>query len=209
MDIQTADKQRKKWVEGKSHIQSKLFRDELSKPYEFLNIHAASEAALRRTLFVGLKLNKVTYEIADRWLHHNDLTPGKSEDRGSFIYNFNRLYPQNWETTLHSVSGLEELWELWNGFSKGIRNHIAHGMRRYSDEWINPAIIIDRLFIIRLDEAISPSVGGSPFASLVSLSPRLPRGESLVDPIVILNAKGRKPQPKIPLTNVIKQVGRL
>jgi hypothetical protein len=209
MDIQAIDKQWKGWVKGKTHIQSKLSRDELSKPYQFLNIHATTEAALRRVLFVGLRLHKVTYKNASNWLNHNDLTPGKNNQKGTFIYSYDKLYSKCWETTLKSVADFEELWELWNGFSKGLRNQLAHGLRQHSDDQFEIGIAIDQLFILRLDEAMTPFVGGSLFAGLDDLSPRLPRGDANIQATTVLEAKRRNPQLGISYSDAVARVGKL
>ena len=196
------------WLEDKSHIRSKLAKHSQSVADEFLNIHATSEAALRRLLFIGLRMNQVTYKNTNEWLRDNDRTPSKNDQKPYFIYCFNTIYPKNWQDIVQHNADFSELWDLWNDFTKTIRNHLAHGIRRYEDEWTILGIEIDQRFIMSLDNVIRPLVGGSPFMDLSKLSPRLPRGKNDISPYKMLGTKKRNPRPKISLSDAVTQFER-
>lgn len=69
-----------KWLADHRSIGSKLLGASRSnRESYFLIVHAATEAMFRRILFVGLRLNKVTYYEANEWLFHNDDTPDKEK----------------------------------------------------------------------------------------------------------------------------------
>lgn len=209
MDIATIDKKWKAWVRGKGHIRQKLYRTYKRKSDRFLTTHAASEAALRRVLFVGLRMNKVTYRLADEWIRGHHITFGKKYGSGKFVTFFDRLFMEDWETLLDSTEDLRDLWFLWNDYAKPIRNHLAHALRKYSDEWLDTALATDRLFMMQLDKAIKPVIGGTPFAHLKYLSPRLSRGDISVTPEKVLNIKKNPPRPIISLTDAKARLGRL
>lgn len=209
MDIATIDKKWKAWVKDKSHIRSKLSPIRQRKQDHLLTTHAASEAALRRILFVGLRMKKVTYKSASDWMDKNPITFSKDGGRGNFITHFNRLFKEDWASVLHSTQDLGELWILWNDYAKPIRNHLAHALQNYSDEWLDTALAIDRLFIMRLDKAIRPIIGGTPFAHLKNLSLTLPRGQKHIDPRMVLNVRKRNRRPRMPLTEAKTRLGRI
>lgn len=185
------------WRRDKSHIRLKLHRSYIRKSDWFLTTHAVSEAALRRVLFVGLRRRGVPYKAAQDWMDHHHITFGKARGDGKFVAYFDRLFEQDWAATLGAVEGLDELWVLWNDYAKPIRNHLAHALRKYKDDWLDVALSVDRLFMMRLDEAINPVIGGTPFADLRLLSPRLSRGDANVTPESVLAIRSANPRPKI------------
>ena len=209
MDEKQIHKQWVRWVGNKSHIRIKLAPSGQSESDHFLTTHAASEAALRRVLFVGLRMNKVTYKIANEFIQGHHITFGKKNGDGNFVAYFDEIFTNNWVALLGSIKDSDELWILWNDYAKPIRNHLAHGLRKYSDDWLDTALAIDRLFLMMLDKAIRPIIGGTPFSHLKYLSPRLPQGESSVMPEKILRAKAKPPRPGITLTNAKTRLDRL
>lgn len=209
MDSAIVDKKWKAWVKGKSHIRSKLSPIRQRKQDHLLTTHAASEAALRRILFVGLRMKKVTYKSASDWMDRNPITFSKDEGGGNFITHFNRLFKADWASVLNSTQDLGELWILWNDYTKPIRNHLAHALQIYSDEWLDTALAIDRLFLMRLDKAIRPIIGGTPFAHLKNLSPTLPRGQKHIDPWKVLNMNKKNRRPRMSLTDAKTRLERL
>lgn len=189
------------WLSSHNSIESKI-RSPKRTPLEseFLTVHAVTESYFRRVLLVGLRLNYVTYKEADEWLFHNDKTP----DRKDFVALFNKLYmPKNlvWDDLLSNNPTLNSLWDLWLNFSKVIRNHISHGIRSYSDEWLICGIKIDQMLIMNLDQCLNPFIGGSIAKGLGQLSPRLPRGKNNVDFVALTGKKARNPRPKVSLSN--------
>lgn len=209
MDIATIEKQWIAWVKDKSHIRQRLHATYKRKSDRFLTTHAASEAALRRVLFVGLRMNKVTYRSADEWIHGHHIIFGKENGRGNFVTYFDRLFPQDWVALLDSTRDFRDVWYLWNDYAKPIRNHLSHALRKYSDEWLDAALATDQLLIMRLDQAMNPIVGGTPFAHLENLSPRLSRGDINIIPENILNIKKKQPSPITSLTEAKARLGRL
>ncbi len=166
----------------------------------FLTIHAATEAMLRRILLVGLRLNKVTYGEATDWLYHNDKTPDKIQ----FPKLFDQLYHSKqitWSTLICSDPGLKQLWGLWLDYSKVLRNHISHGIRKYTDDWLECGITIDQELLIRLDQALSVIIGGSISDDLAKLNPRLPTGSKGINLKTITSRNPGKSRPKISLGN--------
>lgn len=190
-----------KWLEEHRAIRSKLRGSNIAnKEAYFLIIHAATEAMFRRILLVGLRLNKVTYREANEWLYHNDDTP----ERVNFPKLFDRLYNSKqitWSALICSDPDLEQLWELWLGYSKVVRNHISHGIRKYTDDWLQCGVIIDQELLVRLNYALLKTIGGSICADLAKLSPRLPVGAKGSDLRTITNRKLRNPKPSISLVN--------
>lgn len=189
------------WLSIHRSIESKI-RSPKRTPLEsdFLTVHAVTESYLRRVLFVGLRLNYVTFKDADDWLFHNDKTP----DRKDFVVLFDRLYSLKsiaWSDLMRSNPMLNELWDLWLDFSRVIRNHISHGIRGYSDEWLICGIKIDQMLIMNLDQCLFPFVGGSIAKGLGQLAPRLPRGRSKVDFVALTGKKPKNPRPKVSLSN--------
>ena len=116
---------------------------------------------------------------------------------------------KDWETLLDSTGDLRDLWFLWNDYAKPVRNHLAHALWKHGDEWLDTALAIDRLFMMRLDKAIKPVIGGTPFAHLKYLSPRLSRGDISVTPEKVLNIRKKSPRPIISLTDAQTWLGRL
>lgn len=186
------------WLASRSLVAGKLRgADRGNLEAYFLSLHGSTEAMLRQILFVGFRMNRVTYQEARGWLFHNDKTPDMKE----FPKLFDRLYAvrqTSWPAVVASVSGLDQTWNLWLSFSKVIRNHISHGIRKYKEEWLACAIHTDQELLIRLDLALVPALGGSVASNLTKLSPRLPIGQSDVD-LVKLTGRGK---PKYPRPNV-------
>lgn len=209
MDPRKIHRQWIKWVKNKTHIRSKLSPTKQRKADHFMTTHAASEAALRRLIFIGLRKKEITYKAASDWINHHHFIFGKTKARSNFINYFENLYGFSWPNLMRREQDLDELWELWHGFAKPIRNHLAHGVRKYDDDWYDHAIAIDRLFMIRLNAAINPEIGGSPFAHLKHLSPKLPRGESSNDPDGVLGLKMRGSRPRISLSDAKARMGQL
>ena len=195
----TVKKEWDHWRKDKTHITNKLHKDYIRKSDWFLTTHAASEAALRRIIFIGLRRKKVPYDVAQKWMDGHSITYGKAHGHGTFIVYHDRLYTRNWSDTLKAGGDLEELWELWNDFSKPVRNGLAHGARKYSDDWLDVALSIDRLFMMGLDAVISPVIGGTPFADLRKLSPRLDRGVPNISPEATLNIAPNRVRVTVPL----------
>lgn len=187
------------WLENHRTIESKLRgTNRANKEAYFLIIHAATEAIFRRIILVGLRLNKVTYREADEWLYHNDDTPEKEK----YPKLFDLLYKTKhitWSGVIGGVPGLGQLWDLWLGYSKTIRNHISHGIRKYNDDWLHCGITIDQELLVRLDQALLKTIGGSLCADLAKLNPRLPKGAKGSDLKTIIGRKSRNPRPQISL----------
>lgn len=188
-----------KWRRNKTHLTAKLHKSYIRKSDWFLTTHAASEAALRRIIFIGLRRKKVPYDAAQEWMDGHSITYGKKHGHGTFIVYHDRLFARSWEDTLKAGADLEELWELWNDYSKPVRNGLAHGARKYADDWLDVALSIDRLFMMRLDAVISPIIGGTPFADLRKLSPRLDRGDPNISPEATLNIAPNRVRVTVPL----------
>jgi len=194
------------WVESHTLIAAKLKgADRNNLPAYFQSLHASTEALFRQILFVGLRLNRVTYEEAQDWLHLHDKTP----DRKEYPKLFDRLYAINsvaWDSLVAQHPRLAQALGLWHEFSKGIRNHLAHGMRRYSDDWLESAILVDQHLLIELDSAMTSVVGGSISSHLAKLSPRLPVGKTGYDIPKLTGVKLKKPRPRLSLVAVQKQL---
>lgn len=190
-----------KWLEEHQTIGSKLRgANSANKETYFLTIHAATETIFRRVLLVELRLNKVTYDEANEWLYHNDDTPNKE----NFPKLFDRLYHSKqitWSTLICSDPDLKQLWELWLGYSKVVRNHISHGIRKYTDDWLQCGITIDQELLVRLDQALLKTIGGSLCADLAKLSPRLPIGAKGSD---LRTITGRNPRKLRPSNSLVK-----
>jgi len=197
------------WLEDHHAIGTKLRGSTReNKEAYFLIIHAATEALFRRIILVGLRLNKVTYHESNEWLYHNDDTPEKT----NYPILFNRLYNLKhvtWAGVVQSGPDLDQLWDLWLGYSKIIRNHISHGIRKYGDDWLHSGIVIDQELLMRLDKALMAIIGGSVCSNLDKLSPRLPKGTKGADLGGITGRKKRKPRPQIALANAKYAIERL
>lgn len=198
-----------KWRKDKTHITAKLHNNYIRKSDWFLTTHAASEAALRRLIFIGLRQKKVLYNVAQTWMDGHSITYGKRRGDGTFIVYFDRLFARNWADTLKAGSDLEELWELWNDYAKPVRNGLAHGARKYSDDWLDVALSVDRLFMMRLDAVIAPVIGGTPFADLRQLSPRLDRGDPSITAEGVLNIQPNRVRVTVPLDDATRRLNAL
>jgi len=172
----------------------------VTEPY-FLSVHAATEASFRQLQFIGLRMHRVTYKNGQDWLFHNDSTPSNNDTVGSFQNNFNILFGEklgSWADALNSYKKLRCAWELWVGFSKPVRNHIAHGVRGYLECDLERALAIDFALMAELEQLVTHYIGGGLYGGLEKLSPRLPRGDSKIDVASLLNIKkSQKPRPKI------------
>lgn len=189
------------WTEAHRSIGSKLSgANRVNMESYFLTAHAATEVMFRRILLVGLRLNKVTYREANEWLYHNDDTPEKIK----YPILFDRLYITKnvtWIDVIQFDPELRRLWELWLGYSKVIRNHISHGIRKYSDDWLLCGITIDQELLIRLDQALVAKIGGSVCAYFAKFNPRLPIGTKGKDLKKITGRRPRTPRPPVSLAN--------
>ncbi len=187
------------WLSGRSLIAAKLDgADRERRDAYFLALHASTEALFRQVLFVGFRLNRVPYKDAQAWLHHHDLTP----DREKYPRRFNRLYAVkglSWDVLVASSPRLRSAMDLWHDYSKLIRNHLAHGVRRYTPEWVDCAICIDQILLMELDLAVAPVVGGSVAQSLKDLVPRLPIGRTGQDLADLMGVKSKTARPVIAL----------
>ena len=100
-----------------------------------------------------------------------------------------------------SNSDLKQLWDLWLGYSKVLRNHISHGIRKYTDDWLECGITIDQELLIRMDQELSVIIGGSISDDLAKLNPRLPIGSKGINLKTITSRNPRASRPKISLGN--------
>ncbi len=166
------------WRRKRPHITARLHASYLRKSDWLLTTHAACEAALRRIIFVGLRREGVTYKCAQSWMDESHITFGQTHGQGNFVTYFDRLFENDWPSTIATQRGLPELWALWNGYSKPIRNHLAHALRKYDDDWLEAALAIDRMFLIHLDNAINPIIRGQS-VSLISGSSRRGSGVAI------------------------------
>lgn len=108
----------------------------------------------------------MTYNTAEIWLEHNPLLFGKKTQGHNFIHCFDKLYKISWAELTERQNGLAELWELWIGFAKPIRNHLAHAQQTYSEEPLNTALAINEMFLMRLDKAMKSIVGALLFSGV-------------------------------------------
>lgn len=162
----------------------------------FLEVHAATEAAFRKLILIGLRRNQVTYKNAQTFLMDHDDTPGRAITKGKFQNIFQTLYGNSWQSALNQNVTLNQCWDLWLDYTKHIRNHIAHGIRTYGNSEIETALAIDATMLAELDNVFKSIIGGSLYAHLSELSPRLPRGTANIDPLKLLSIKPRPPRPK-------------
>lgn len=195
-----------RWASSHSWIAAKIKgADRNNLPAYFQSLHATTEALFRQILFVGLRLNRVTYKEAQDWLHIHDRTP----DDNHYPKLFDRLYavkPVTWVGLKSQHPRLEQSLDLWHDFTKGIRNHLAHGVRRYPDEWLESAILVDQYLLIELDSAMATVVGGSISNHLAKLTPRLPVGKTGHDFFKLTGVKQKQPRPKLSLLAAQKQL---
>jgi hypothetical protein len=175
----------------------------------FLAVHACTEAAFRKITLIGLRRHRVPYNEAKYWLYYQDATPNKGRNNGSFISNFERLYAEqgSWQGLLDKDADLATLWDLWHAYSKIMRNHLAHGMRGYSSEHLSLGLLVNFKLLIKIESVMEPIVGGKLYGELISLRPRLPRGNISVDVASLLGVKKpRTPKPKISNEDVLQQL---
>jgi hypothetical protein len=180
----------------------------ISKDY-FLAVHACTEAAFRKITLIGLRRHSVPYNEAKHWLYYQDATPNKGLRNGSFMANFERLYAErgSWQSLLDKHTDLATLWDLWHAYTKIMRNHLAHGMRGYSTEYLSLGLLVNFNLLIKLESVMEPIVGGKLYGELTSLRPRLPRGNISVDVASLLGVKKpRTPKPKISNEQVLQQL---
>lgn len=186
-----------KWLKDSSFVVAKIGDvDESNIRDYFSRVHAATEALLRQILFIGLRLNRVTYVDANNWLYHNDITP----DRQKYPAQVNALFKQQgktWDEIIQSQEDLGELWSLWIDYAKVIRNHVLHGIRSYDDHALQTVTVINQALMMGLDKAFIPVVGGRISGGLALFNPRLPRGVTGLDipKLVGLKKSGKRPIP--------------
>jgi len=187
------------WLSCHSLIAAKLDgADRERRDAYFLTLHASTEALFRQVLFIGFRLNRVPYKDAQAWLLHHDVTP----DREKYPRRFDRLYAVkdvSWDSLVTGNLRLSRALDLWHDYSKLIRNHLAHGVRRYAQEWVDCAISIDQILLMELELSMVPVVGGSVAHSLKDLVPRLPVGKSGRDLAGLMGVKSKTARPVIAL----------
>ena len=164
----------------------------------FLRMHALTETILRRAVLVGLRRNGVRYSDALIWLHDNDFTP----DRLNYAKNFDALLGGNPSFAQMTTAGssLGELWDLWLDFTKIVRNHVGHGIRTYSLDWLQLGTSIDQAFVIEYCRSVQPIVGGSLGDDLRKLTPRLGNGRRGVNISALMGRRTGRPRPVVSLT---------
>lgn len=194
------------WINSHSFIGERLkVAERNNPPVYFPVLHASTEAMFRQILLVGLRLNRVTYKQAQEWLHLHDQTPDKVE----YPKRFDRLYAIRsvaWATLISQHPRLEIALGLWHEFSKIIRNHLAHGMRSYSEDWLESGIQTDQYLLVELDLAMASVVGGSIAKPLTGLMPRLPVGKTGHNIAKLTGVKQKQPRPRLSLTTTQKQL---
>lgn len=197
------------WLSGHNLIAAKLDgADRERRDAYFLALHASTETLFRQVLFIGFRLNRVPYKDAQAWLHHHDVTP----DREKYPRRFDRLYAVkgvSWDALVAGNRRLSSALDLWHDYSKLIRNHLAHGVRRYSPEWVDCAISIDQILLMELERSMVPVVGGSVAQSLRDLVPRLPVGKSGRDLADFMGVKSKTARPVIALVVAQTEVSAL
>ena len=174
----------------------------------FQALHGLTEAIFRRSLLVGLRINQVPFKEAETWLHDHDETP----DRKEFHKRFDRLYGArgtSWSDVTSASEPFRCALDLWHDYSKVIRNHLAHAIRSYADEWLTCAIQVDQILLMEFDRVMEHVVGGSLAHDLTKLVPRLPKGIPGQDLPKITGVKQRKPRPTVSLGGAQAEVVRL
>lgn len=197
------------WLSGHGLIAGKLDgADRERRDAYFLALHASTETLFRQVLFIGFRLNRVPYKDAQAWLHHHDVTP----DREKYPKRFDRLYAVkdvSWDALVAGNRRLSSALDLWHDYSKLIRNHLAHGVRRYSPAWVDCAISIDQILLMELERSMVSVVGGSVAHSLRDLVPRLPVGKSGRDLADLMGVKSKTARPVIALVTAQTAVSAL
>ena len=174
----------------------------------FQALHGLTEAIFRRSLLVGLRINQVPFKEAETWLHDHDETP----DRKEFPKRFDRLYGTrgtSWSDVTSTSEPFRCALDLWHDYSKVIRNHLAHAIRSYADEWLTCAIQVDQILLMEFDGVMEHVVGGSLAHDLTKLVPRLPKGIPGQDLPKISGVKQRKPRPTVSFGGAQTEVARL
>lgn len=174
----------------------------------FQSLHGLTEATFRRSLLVGLRMHQVPFKDAETWLHDHDETP----DRKEFPKRFDRLYGArgtSWAELTSKSEPFRCALDLWHDYSKVIRNHLAHAIRSYADEWLTCAIQVDQILLMEFDRVMEPIVGGGLTHDLTKLVPRLPKGIPGQDLSKITGVKQRKPRPTVSLGGAQIEVARL
>lgn len=87
-----------------------------------------------------------------------------------------------------------------------IRNHLAHSVREYSEEWLELGIYVDKGLLYFFDDSLARLFGHSPFVSLHEFSPRLPIVRNGSDPYPITGVKKRNPRPSTSLKETREQL---
>lgn len=197
------------WVKSRSLIASKLQGvDRSNLAIYFQALHGLTEAVFRRSLLVGLRMHQVLFKDAEDWLHDHDETPERKE----FPKRFDRLYSirgTSWAKVTSQNESFRCALDLWHDYSKIIRNHLAHAIRPYSDEWLACAIQVDQILLMDFDLVMEPVIGGSLSDDLTKLVPRLPKGIPAQDVPKITGVKQRKPRPTLSLGGAQAEVSRL
>jgi hypothetical protein len=197
------------WADSRILISRELRGvDRASLKVYFQALHGLTEAVFRRSLLVGLRMHQVQFKDAEAWLQDHDETP----DRKEFPKRFDRLYSirgTSWANVMSQSEPLRCALELWHDYSKIIRNHLAHAIRPYSDEWLACAIQADQFLLMEFDLAMEPVIGGSLTDDLTKLVPRLPKGIPAQDVPKITGVKQRKPRPTVSLSGAQAEVSRL
>jgi hypothetical protein len=174
----------------------------------FQVLHGLTEAVFRRSLLVGLRMHQVQFKDAKTWLHDHDETPERKE----FPKRFDHLYRDHgitWTEVIDKSEPFRRALDLWHDYSKVIRNHLAHAIRSYGDEWLICAIQVDQILLMEFDRVMEGVVGGGLAHDLTKLVPRLPKGIPGQDLPRITGVKPRKPRPTASLSGAQSEVERL
>lgn len=197
------------WSDSRTFVSRDLRGiDQANLKVYFQALHGLTEAVFRRSLLVGLRMNQVLFKDAETWLHDHDETP----DRNEFPKKFDRLYSirgTSWAKVTSQSESFRCALNLWHDYSKIIRNHLAHAIRPYSDEWLACAIQVDQILLMDFDLVMEPVIGGSLSDDLTKLVPRLPKGIPAQDVPKITGVKQRKPRPTLSLGGAQAEVSRL
>lgn len=193
------------WLKKSSFVSAKIGdADPRNIRDYFSRTHAATEALLRQILFVGFRLNRVTYADANNWLYHNDVTP----DRQKYPALINALFKGRqitWDEIIQEEPDLNALWSLWIDYAKVIRNHVLHGVRIHNDDALHNVTLINQALMQCLDQAFLPLVGGHIAGGLAAFSPRLPRGVRDFDIATLAGLKKSSKRPT-PAKDVLERM---